>query len=742
MKNISSLKNIPNTLKLFFFLLIVFVLNVFQANAQAPAIQWQNTIGGSDNDFINSVVQSADGNYYVGGESNSQASGDKSENNILLSTTSDYWIIKLSPAGDIIWQNTIGGDYYDRLTAICPTPDGGCMLGGSSASFASGDKTESCKLNGGGGRTYDYWLVKLSADGEIEWQDVIGGKGDDFLSDMHATTDGGYIIAGNSNSGNSGDKTEVNVGLEGYWIVKLNADLTIEWQNTIDGIYHDYAKSIYETSDGGYIVGGESNSSLSGEKLEPSFNDSYDYWIIKLSPEGDIEWQNTIGGNSDDYLGSVSETSDGQYIVAGYSNSNASGDKTENKKGDEDFWILKLDEDGNIVWQNTIGGNEGEFNAQIQETEDGGFLLCGSSATNLSADKTVTGFGLYDIWLLKLDDVGNILWQDVYGGSNDDGFNSFTQTNDGGILLGSNSRSNISGNKTEDAINSGGGGPQDLWIIKLEGDTCLPTTEVCNGRDDDCDGFIDEDALVTSAIIATDETTFCQGGSVPLSVTYKGNCSFQWKRNGKNISGANSPVYLATKSGVYACKVITNCGPAISEGIVVEGKKNPHATVSASGPLVFCPGGSVVLSANAGGGLIYQWLKNGVDITGATDIDYTATTAGVYRCLVTKAPTGCSKLSNTATVTVACREGEAESIIQNPLFSIYPNPSTNKITVEIQSLNDSELLIIMDITGKQLEEITITQAVTTIDISNFSSGIYLIKLANSNMQYIEKFVKL
>ncbi len=90
MKNISSLKNIPNTLKLFFFLLIVFVLNVFQANAQAPAIQWQNTIGGSDNDFINSVVQSADGNYYVGGESNSQASGDKSENNILLSTTSDY----------------------------------------------------------------------------------------------------------------------------------------------------------------------------------------------------------------------------------------------------------------------------------------------------------------------------------------------------------------------------------------------------------------------------------------------------------------------------------------------------------------------------------------------------------------------------------------------------------------------------------------------------------------------------
>lgn len=230
-----------NSLSFVFAAMLSFYFNV--ANTQVPDIQWQNTIGGDKYDYVNMIVQADDGSYFIGGTSDSYAFVDKSENPV-LSTSSDYWVLKLSPVGDIIWQNTIGGEYNDALAAVCPTPDGGCMLGGYSASYAGGDKTESCKLNGAGERTYDYWLVKLNAGGNIEWQDVIGGKGDDFLSDMKATADGGFIIGGNSNSGVSGDKTEVNVGLEGYWVVKLNADFEIEWQNTIDGIYHDLLTSI------------------------------------------------------------------------------------------------------------------------------------------------------------------------------------------------------------------------------------------------------------------------------------------------------------------------------------------------------------------------------------------------------------------------------------------------------------------------------------------------------------------
>lgn len=727
-----------NSLSFVFAAMLSFYFNV--ANTQVPDIQWQNTIGGDKYDYVNMIVQADDGSYFIGGTSDSYAFVDKSENPV-LSTSSDYWVLKLSPVGDIIWQNTIGGEYNDALAAVCPTPDGGCMLGGYSASYAGGDKTESCKLNGAGERTYDYWLVKLNAGGNIEWQDVIGGKGDDFLSDMKATADGGFIIGGNSNSGVSGDKTEVNVGLEGYWVVKLNADFEIEWQNTIDGIYHDLLTSICQTSDGGYLLGGHSNSGLSGEKLEPSFSDSYDYWIIKLNPDGAIEWQNTIGGNGDDYLGSVGEKSDGNYIIGGWSNSNATGDKTENKKGYEDFWIMELDTDGSIVWQNTIGGSQSELYTQIEETPDGGFLLCGTSATNLSADKTVPSFGYNDYWLLKLDALGDIIWQSVYGGSGADIFDSFTQSNDGGILIGGRSNSDISGNKTEDAIYTAGGSDDDLWIIKLEGDTCIPSAEVCNGMDDDCDGEIDEDALVISVSEATDETTFCKGESVPLSVTYFGDCIFQWKRNGNNIPGANSPVYIATRSGLYTCMVITDCGVAISDGISVSAKKKPNASISADGPLVFCPGGSVVLSANAGAGLQYQWFKNSLEIAGATGIDYTATTPGVYTCLVTKATTGCSKISNTATVTTSCKSADDGYSTTENLISLYPNPAGSYVTVEMSEDLNAAFIYIMDVTGKLLNKYPIHGATITIDISGYHPGIYFVRVATLGTQSIGIFEK-
>ncbi len=174
--------------------------------------------------------------------------------------------------------------------------------------------------------------------GTIQWQNTIGGSGSEALFSIVQTSDGGYILGGYSHSNISGDKTENSNGATDYWIVKTDARANIQWQNTIGGSGYDYLTSIDQTSDGGYILGGYSSSNISADKTENSIGNS-DYWIVKTDSLGVIQWQNTIGGSELDVLSSIAQTSDGGYILGGYSNSDISGDKTENSNGN---WITGL----------------------------------------------------------------------------------------------------------------------------------------------------------------------------------------------------------------------------------------------------------------------------------------------------------------------------------------------------------------------------------------------------------------
>ncbi len=379
-----------------------------------PTIEWQNTIGGSSSDELQSIQQTTDGGYILGGYSQSGISGDKTE---ACQGNYDYWVVKLSATGTIEWQNTIGGSSNDELQSIQQTTDGGYILGGYSQSGISGDKTEASQ---GSGYT-DYWVVKLSAIGTIEWQNTIGGNRDDMLQSIQQTADGGYILGGYSKSGISGDKTEAyqSSGYYDYWVIKLSAIGTIEWQNTIGGSNNDYLQSIQQTTDGGYILSGYSYSGISGDKTEVSQGGS-DYWVVKLSATGTIEWQNTIGGSSTDYLQSIKQTTDGGYILGGSSNSGISGDKTEANQGSSsyyDYWVVKLSTTGAIEWQNTIGGSSSDYLQSIQQTTDGGYILGGYSASGISGDKTEASQGNSDYWVVKLSATGTIEWQNTIGGS-------------------------------------------------------------------------------------------------------------------------------------------------------------------------------------------------------------------------------------------------------------------------------------------------------------------------------------
>ncbi len=432
--------------------LIALCFSFSLATAQtAPGIEWQNTIGGGSLDALRSIIQTNDGGYLLGGYSSSGISGDKTE---VKQGLNDYWVIKLDVSGYIEWQNTIGGNKSDTFFCSVETVDGGYLLGGSSTSGISGDKTEANQGD------FDYWVVKLNSSGNIEWENTIGGSKDDLLYSIIQATDGGYLLGGYSTSGISGDKSEANQGDFDYWIVKLDLSGEIEWQNTIGGNARDEVHSVIQTAGGGYLVGGSSSSGISGDKTE--MNKSDDYWVVMLSSFGNIEWQNTIGGNEADQLQSITQTKDGGYLLGGSSWSGDSGDKTEASQGYDDYWVVKLNDLGNIEWQNTIGGSYGDVLFSVVQTLDGDYFLGGSSTSGISGDKTEVNKGYDDYWIVKLDGSGYIEWQKTIGGNSTDWLLSIIQTNDSGFLMGGYSWSGDSGDKTEES-----NGSSDYWVVKL-----------------------------------------------------------------------------------------------------------------------------------------------------------------------------------------------------------------------------------------------------------------------------------
>ena len=421
-------------------------------------IEWQKTIGGNKDDFLTSIEQTLDGGYIIGGYSESDSSGDKTEGSIGASVNYDYWVLKLDSSGNIQWQNTIGGTDDDELSIVSQTSDGGYILGGSSYSNISSDKSEN---NVG----LDYWVVKLDAVGNIQWDNTIIGNHYDRLKSLKQTADGGYFLGGYSISDSAYDKTENNINYNDYWVLKLDSAGAIQWQKTIGGNNYDELNSVQLTSDGGYILGGVSYPAGSYSN----------YLVIKLDSSGNIQWQHAFGGGDQDYLNSLQQTTDGGYILGGYSGSDISGNKTENCLGYYDYWVIKLNSMGNIQWQNTIGGTGWDVLSSVIKTTDGGYLLKGSSSSMNSFDKIENCLGGNDIWIVKLDSTGNIQNQKTIGGYRNDDYNanylnssnSITKTTNGGYIFGTSSSSNISGDKSENCKGNNYYSP-DYWIVKFK----------------------------------------------------------------------------------------------------------------------------------------------------------------------------------------------------------------------------------------------------------------------------------
>ncbi len=345
------------------------------------AIEWQRTLGGSDTDEAFSIRQTSDGGYILGAHTNSN-DGDVSGHH----GNRDYWIVKMDATGAIEWQRALGGSGNENFGSVVQTSDGGYFVSGLSNS-------NNGNVTGNHGQ-FDIWVLKLDQDGAIQWQKTLGGSDFDSAADAIQTADGGFAIAGFSRS-IDGDLS-FSRGAEDVWIIKLTDTGAFEWSNTFGGNVIDVATSIQQTSDGGYVTVGftsSNNGDVSGN------HGGSDYWVLKLGATGDLEWQRTFGGTSSEICTVVRQTSDGGYIVGGHTNSN-DGQVTGYHGGDSDCWIVRLDPSGNLIWQKAIGGSGNDQMFAVEETTEGGFVFA-AFTTSIDGD-VLGNQGGFDFWVVKL----------------------------------------------------------------------------------------------------------------------------------------------------------------------------------------------------------------------------------------------------------------------------------------------------------------------------------------------------
>jgi len=417
--------------KVSIYLIIVF--SILSVHAQNPNINWQKSYSGTGDNVLDKIIETRDLGYIIVGLS--------------VNIGLQGWharITRIDSSLEIAWEKDLpeGTQLYD----VQQTSDNGYLVGGV-------EKT-------GEYFTESYHILKMDENGNEQWRKTFAGDRFDFLISLEETADGGYILGGHSNSLISGDKTEVNYGRFDYWIIKLDSVGNIEWQKTLGGDEDDLLKAISQTSDGGYIVAGTSESGISGVKTEASRGDK-DYWIVKIDATGDILWQKTIGGDDTDEIADMKVTRWGGYILTGTSKSNISGEKTQNSEGLNDYWVVKLNAAGAIVWQKTLGGSDEDIATSIIQTVDNGYLVGGYSKSDISGDKSQDSRGGRDYWVIKLDVSGNILWQSTLGGDESDYLTHVEQNIDGSVLFGGHSYSDISGDKTV----PGHIGISSYWVI-------------------------------------------------------------------------------------------------------------------------------------------------------------------------------------------------------------------------------------------------------------------------------------
>ena len=403
------------------------------------------TYGGSKNDVAQSVVKTIDGGYAVLGHSQSNNGDLKDKTN----ESFDFWVMKFTANNSLLWSKTFGGTEDDRGNDIIQTADGGFAILGFTQS-SNGDVIQN---NG----SKDFWVAKLTTTGILTWQKSFGFSGSDYGTSLIQTNDNGYLLTGvidvTASGGEGNSRTSQRHAGGDIWAVKLSAVGNFEWSKYFGGSFTDTAFGVEKTADNGFIIVGSSDS----DDVDISDNKgSYDFWVLKISSSGTLLWEKSFGGTEIDEARAITSTTDGNFIIVG--DTRSSDVNVSNNNGAADLWMLKISPEGNLLWEKTIGATGFDVARSVSKSQDNGFVISGSSR---SSDGGYTNQGQNDAWVLKTDANGNILWQKTVGGTEIDFFYDAVELNNLEIIaVGESSSSNgdIEENK----------GFSDVLIIKIK----------------------------------------------------------------------------------------------------------------------------------------------------------------------------------------------------------------------------------------------------------------------------------
>ncbi|TXD51805.1 MULTISPECIES: hypothetical protein [unclassified Polaribacter] len=381
-------------------------------------IEFIKTFGGSKNDVLQSIVKTSDGGYATLGYTQS--------NNFDITTKTDesfdFWVMKFSSDDAVLWSKTYGGSDDDRGADIIATSDGGFALLGYSKSANNNLTT-----NAG---AQDFWILKISGMGTILWQKTFGYAGADTGIALLQTQDNGYVVTGvldvTASNGQGNSKSAQKHAGGDIWVLKLNNFGDTEWSQYYGGSFTDSPFGIEETEDNSYIIAASSDS----EDFNISNNKgSYDFWILKIASDGNLIWEKSFGGSEIDEARAITKTNDGNFLIVG--DTRSSDKDVSNNNGGADLWMLKIASDGNLIWEKTIGATSFDVARSISKTDDHGFIIAGNSR---SSDAGFTNNGQNDAWVLKVDTNGNTVWQKFIGGSENDVLFDAVQVNNQSII--------------------------------------------------------------------------------------------------------------------------------------------------------------------------------------------------------------------------------------------------------------------------------------------------------------------
>lgn len=424
-------------------LLLTYVFSAllfFTSNSQ-PAISWQDTYGGSNSDWDSKVISTSDDGLLIFGSSNSDDK-DVSSNHGFY----DFWVVRTDYSGNIFWENNYGGSKNDYAKCAVETSDGGYIIAGSTESNDS-DLTQNKGLT-------DIWIIKISSIGDLDWQFSFGGSGKEEAIDIKAVSDGNFIVLGSTTSSDS-DITQNN-GLSDFLLIKIDGAGNVLWQKTYGGSADEFASAVEETVDNGFIIAGSASSFDGDIESHYGLAGDSDYFILKTDNQGTKQWVKNYGGNYTDMLNQLIKTPDGGYMLCGFSNSDNGG--VSGNHGNYDAWVIKISQTGGIQWQKSIGGSDEDVAKSITIDENGDYLLCGTTFSN---DGQVSGnHGYQDMWAVKLNNSGPVIWQRCFGGTGVEEASS--------VLLLSDQSCIISGfSNSSDGDLNGSNGNFDYWLMKL-----------------------------------------------------------------------------------------------------------------------------------------------------------------------------------------------------------------------------------------------------------------------------------